>query len=173
MEITLTEALRIKNELSTTIKTLNYGINQSSFGVLTEDGEIVSEDKEKFVDVETSLIKGLGFSEELNQAIASFNRTSSVDSIVRKMQNSKLLLDIYTRNLEKTKPKKNKKFENLGTVRKSIEVIYTPSVSSKDMKDRMAKQKSLYRELQSQVEKLNQSKISISFEYADLESLIG
>lgn len=66
MEITITEALRIKNEVSNAVKTLEYGVRTSSFGYTTEDGQIVSEDKDKFVDVETSLINALGLSEELN-----------------------------------------------------------------------------------------------------------
>lgn len=173
MEITLTEALRIKNELANTVKKLNYSINQASFGVLTEDDEVVSEDKENFKDVEESLIKALNYSEELNNKISDYNKTSTVDSIVRKMQNAKLLLEIYTRNLEKTKPKKNKRFENLGTVRKSVEIVYTPSISSKDMKQKMSEQKTIVRELQTKVEQLNQSKISLNFEYIDLENLIG
>jgi len=173
MEITLTEALRIKNELSNTIKTLNYNIHQSSFGKTTEDGEVVSQDVEKFEIVEASLLRGLGYSEELSSKISAFNKESLVDNIVRKMQNAKLLLDIYTRNLDKTKPKINKRFENLGTVRKSIEMVYTPSISSKDMKARISAQKALVRDFQSQVEIINQSKISISFEYSDIESLVG
>jgi hypothetical protein len=173
MEITLTEALRIKNELSNIIKTLNYGVHQSSFGKTTEDGEVVSQDIEKFEDVEASLIRGLGFSEELHNSISDFNRASSVDKIVRRMQNSKLLLEIYSRSLDKTKPKTNKRFENLGTVRKSIEMVYTPSITSKEMKAKMAEQKAIARDLQSQVEKLNQSKIKVSFEYSDIENLIG
>jgi hypothetical protein len=173
MEITLTEALRIKNELANTIKTLNYSVHQASFGKTTEDGEVVSQDVEKFEVIEASLIRGLAFSEELHNSISDFNRASSVDKIVRKMQNSKLLLDVYSRSLDKTKPKQNKRFENLGTVRKSIEMVYTPSITSKDMKAKMAAQKAIARDLQSQVEKLNQSKIKVSFEYSDIENLIG
>ena len=173
MEITLTEALRIKNELSNTIKTLNYGVHQSSFGKTVEDGEVVSQDVEKFENVEASLIRALGYSEELNGRISEFNRTSAVDVTVRKMQNAKLLLEIYTRSLDKTKPKTNKRFENLGTVRKSIEIVYTPTVTAKAMKDRISTQKSLIRDFQSKVEKANQTKISVAFEYADLESLVG
>jgi len=173
MEITLTEALRIKNELSNTIKTLNYGVHQSSFGKTVEDGEVVSQDVEKFENVEASLIRALGYSEELNGRISEFNRTSAVDVTVRKMQNAKLLLEIYTRSLDKTKPKTNKRFENLGTVRKSMEIVYTPTVTAKAMKDRISTQKSLIRDFQSKVEKANQTKISVAFEYADLESLVG
>lgn len=173
MEITLTEALRIKNELSNTIKQLNYGVHSSSFGKTVEDNEVVSQDVETFENVEASLIKALNYSEELNSKIAEFNRVSSVDSIVRKMQNSKLLLDIYSRNLDKTKPKTNKRFENLGTIRKSIEIVYTPTITAKAMKDRISSQKSKIRDFQSQIEKANQTKILIGFEYADLESLVG
>ncbi len=173
MEITLTEALRIKNEISNTIKTLSYNINQSSFGTTTEDGEVISASNDKFQDVEASLIRGLSYSEELNNAISTFNRETGVDAIVRKMQNAKLLLDTYSRNLQKTKPTNQKRFENLGTVRKSIEIVYTPSVSSTDMKAKISTQKALSRELQSKVELLNQSKITVSFEFSDIESLIG
>lgn len=173
MEITLTEALRIKNELSNTIKTLNYSIHQSSFGKTIEDNEVVSQDVETFESVERSLINALNYSEELNSKIAEINKTLGVDSIIRKMQNSKLLLEIYSRNLDKTKPKTQKRFENLGTVRKSVEITYTPAITSKDMKERISSQKSKIREFQSQVEKANQNKISINFEYSDLESLVG
>ncbi len=172
MELTLTEALRIKNEISNTIKTLTYNIHTSSFGETTEDGEVISEDKEKFYIVETSLLKALKYSEELNNTISSFNKENEVDVIVRKMQNAKLLLDIYTRNLQKTKPNKQKRFENLGTVRKSIEIIYVPDITSKNMKEKMSQQKSLVRDYQSQVEKLNQNKIEVSFGYNNLENLI-
>lgn len=173
MNITITEALRIKNELSNTIKTLTYSTHQSSFGITTEDGTVISQDKDQFADVEASLIKGLGFSEELNNTIAAFNKETLIDVTIRKMQNAKLLLDVYTRNLPKTKPTTQKRFENLGTVRQSIEVIYTPSISGKDMKDKISVQKAIIRDLQSQVEKLNQSEISVGFDYSDLESLIG
>ncbi len=173
MEITLTEALRIKNELSNSIKQLNYSIHQSSFGKTVEDGEIISQDVESFENVEASLIRALGYSEELNGKISEFNRISAVDVIVRKMQNAKLLLDIYNRNLDKTKPKTNKRFENLGTVRKSIEIVYSPTITAKSMKDRITTQKAIIRDYQTQIEKANQTKISIAFEYSDLESLIG
>ncbi len=153
MEITLTEALRIKNELSNSIKQLNYSIHQSSFGKTVEDGEIISQDVESFENVEASLIRALGYSEELNGKISEFNRISAVDVIVRKMQNAKLLLDIYNRNLDKTKPKTNKRFENLGTVRKSIEIVYSPTITAKSMKDRITTQKAIIRDYQTLIMK--------------------
>jgi hypothetical protein len=171
MEITLTEALRIKNEISNTIKTLSYSIHQSLLGVTTEDGQVTSQDIDTFIDVENSLINALAYSEEINNSISIFNKESHVDSTVRKMQNAKLLLDIYNRNLSRTKPKTQKKFENLGTVRQSIEVVYAPLLSSKEMKERISTQKNLVRNLQKEVEAANQQKINVSFSYKDIENL--
>lgn len=171
MELTLTEALRIKNEISNTIKTLSYSIHQASLGVTTEDDKVISPDIDTFIDVEQSLIKALGYSEEINNAISIFNKDSKVDVIVRKMQNAKLLLDIYNRNLAKTKPNTRTKFENLGTVRQSIEVIYRPYLSSKEMKERISTQKNLVRNFQKEVESANQNKINVSFSYKDIENL--
>lgn len=171
MNVTLTEALRIKNELSTTIKTLSYKVQISSFGVTVEDGEVTSRDEDKFNDVEKLLLNGLSFSEELNNRISDFNKEFGIDKLVRKMQNAKLLLSIYTNSLSKTKATTQKRFENLGTVRKSIEVVYTPSVTSTSMKTKISDEKSNIRDLQSKIEKLNQKVIAISFDYDDLESL--
>ena len=173
MEITVREALRIKNEVSSAIKTLNYKIHSASFGVIKEDGVVTSRDEDSFLDIEKSLIKGLTYSEELNNSISIFNKKLNVDTLVRKMQNSKLLLEVYTRNLGKTKPTINKRFENLGTVRQSIEVVFSPYISSKDMKEKISKEKKIIREIQSEIEKLNQNTINVNFEYSDIESLIN
>lgn len=172
MEITVTEGLRIKNEISAAVDKLKYNINNASFGITTEDGEIVSDEKEKFQEVDEKLIKALSLSEEINDVLSQFNQSNGVPNTVRKMQNAKLLLDTYTRNLQKTKPNKSKRFENLNTVRKSVETVYTPSISGKEMKNRISAQKQMVRNLQSEVEKANQSKITVSFEYSDLENLI-
>jgi hypothetical protein len=171
MEITLTEALRLKNELSNAIKTLQYSVHQSSFGTTSEDGQVISEDK--FTDVEANLRKGLELSELLNSTIAAFNKESGVDSIVRRLQNEKLLLGIYTQNLQKTKPSKSKRFETVGNARQSIEITYTPLISSSEMKNKMSTCKSSIRAFQTQVEKLNQTKINVDFTYNDIENLIG
>lgn len=89
------------------------------------------------------------------------------------MQNVKLLLNIYTQNSQRTKPTKSKRFETVGNVRQNIEMEYIPYIPSKDMKDRMSKCEADIRDFQSQVEKLNQSKIEVSFSYSDIENLVG
>ena len=171
MEITITEGLRLKNELSSTIKNLTYKTYSASFGVTLEDNEITSKDVDLFNDVEETLINALNYSEELNNKLAKFNKESGVDSIVRKLQNAKLLLNIYTSSLPKTKPSKQKKFENLGTVRKSVEIEFKPTVSSTEIKEKISNQKVISRKLQTEIEQLNQNKISVNFEYQDIENL--
>ena len=146
MKLTLTEALRIKNEISSIVRTLNYKINSCAYGVTTEDGKITSRNDDSFIDVENALIKALNISEEINDKISDFNKVSGVDSIVRKLQNHKLLLKTYEGNLQKTKPTNHSKFENLGTVRQNIEVKYEPLISSNDMKVRINAEKSKIRE---------------------------
>lgn len=171
MEITITEGLRLKNELSATIKNLTYKTYSASFGVTLEDNEITSKDADLFTDVENTLIKALEYSEELNNKLASFNKESGVDSVVRKMQNAKLLLNIYTSSLPKTKPSKQKKFENLGTVRKSVEIEFKPSITSSEIKEKISAQKVITRKLQTEIEQINQNTISVGFEYEDIENL--
>jgi hypothetical protein len=143
MKITISEALRIKNELSNTIKTLTYQMHSASFGSTHEDGVLISQDTTKFVDAEANLIKGLNLAIELNDTISKFNKESYVDSIIRKMQNAKLLLSVYSSNLNKTKPTTQKRFENLGTLRQSIEIVYAPYISSKEMKEKYQNKKLL------------------------------
>jgi len=170
-KITVTEALRLKNEIANAIKTLQYAINNASFGEMTEDGEIVSQDREKFNDIEETLLKGLAISEEINNTLSAFNKVTAIDSIVRKLQNEKLMLSVYTNNLGKTKPSKTNRFENLNSIRKSISIEYKPYNSSTEFKDKISSCKDKIRLYQSQIERLNQEDIEVSFNFNDVENL--
>ena len=174
MEISLTEALRLKNEISSSVKTLQHGVNYNvSYGTTTEDEENITEDKETFSAIEENLIKALSYSEEINQKIASFNRESNVDSIVRKLQNHKLLLQVYNSVLPRCKPSKSTRFENLGNgTRKAIKISFEPHMSSKEVKDKISSTKESIRTLQSKIETANNSKIDLSFSYKDIENLV-
>jgi len=175
MEITVTEALRLKNEISSSVKKLQYNLNHNtSMGKTTEDDEDVTQDQEKFAYVEESLIKALSISEEINHKIASFNREFNVDSTVRKLQNAKLLLQIYNSVLQKSKPSKSTRFENLGNgTRKSITVVYTPEVTSKEVKEKISHIKTAIRNFQTEIEKANTNILNLTFEYSDVENLVS
>lgn len=172
MTITVTEALRLKNEISNIVKQLQYKINQSSFGDNYEDDTLVSTDVEnKFIDTETSLIKALTYSTNINNTLSSYNRSNGVDGMVRDMQNEKLLLSIYQGNLDKCKPNKRKRFETVGNTRVSIETEYKPTITSSVMKDKISQCKNKIRVFQTDIEKLNQGSIELNFGFSDLENI--
>lgn len=173
MKITVTEALRLKNEISGIVNTLNYASNSAQFGVLREDDQIISEEKESFTDVFKRFTKALGFSEEINNKLANFNRETSIDAKVRAMHNEKLKLQILTNALPKTKPSSTNRFENLGGgSRKAVKVTYVPTINSNEVKTMMATAKSNMRKFQTEIELLNQKNIELSFEHSDIESLV-
>ena len=173
MKITVTEALRLKNEISGIVNTLNYATNSAQLGVVKEDGEAISEDKESFTTVFERFKKALGYSEEINNKLSNFNRETGIDVKVRAMHNEKLKLQILTSALPKTKPSSTTKFENLGGgKRQSVKVTYTPTINSNEVKKMMADAKQKMRAIQIEIEKLNQKDIELSFEYSDIESLV-
>lgn len=175
MNITVSEALRLKNDLAKTIQTITYEAHRAPLGITKEDDEVISDesDNKKFADVVSRLQKALGFSEELNSKIALFNRENKVDDKVRSMQNNKLLLSIFETALNKTKATKTTKFENLGNgSRKSIKIEYVPAITSTEVKSKISHFKTIYRTFQNEVEVLNQGKVELSFSYQDLESLM-
>jgi len=174
MKITVSEALRLKNELAQTIKTLQYEALRSPLGLTKEDSQIINDeaDSKKFSESVERLTKALSFSEEINSKIASFNKENSIDNKVRSMQNDKLLLSVYETALPRTKATKTTKFENLGNGnRKAIVVEYTPAITSTEVKSNIAKFKTKYRTTQNEIEKLNQGSIELTFSHADIEAL--
>lgn len=175
MKITISEALRLKNELSKTVQSIQYETHRAPLGLTKEDEQVISDesDNKKFEECVSRLEKALGFSEEINSRIAAFNKANQVDDKVRSMQNNKLMLSVFETALARTKPTKTTKFENLGNgTRKSIKVEYIPAVTSSSVKSKISHFKTKYRTLQSEVEILNQSSIELSFSYEDMESLM-
>lgn len=173
MKITVTEALRLKNEIASIVNTLNYASNTAQFGVVKEDETVVSEEKDSFTQVFGRFNKALDFSAEINNALANFNRETGIDAKVRAMHNEKIKHQILSSALPKTKPTNTTRFENLGNgQRKAIKVTYTPTINSNEVKKLMAQSKTNMRALQTEIEKLNQKEINLSFEHSDIESLV-
>ena len=176
MKITVSEALRLKNELSNTIRTLQSETFRSPLGLTKEDDVVTSDESDatKFNNVVERLQKALSYSEEINSKIASFNKENQIDDKVRAMQNNKLMLQVFENALLKTKATKTTKFENLGNgTRKSIKVEYTPTITSTEVKSKISNFKGKYRTIQNEIEVLNQGIIELSFSYENVESLIS
>jgi len=173
MKITVTEALRLKNEIAGTVNSLNYAANTAQCGIVKEDDTVTSEEQEDFTTIFNRLNKALGYSAEINNTLSHFNRETGIDGKVREMHNEKMKLQILTHILPKTKPSTTNRFENLGNgQRKGIKVTYTPTIKSVDVKQMMAQAKTNMRTLQTEIEKLNQKEIELSFEHSDIESLV-
>ena len=175
MKITVSEALRLKNEISKSVSAIQSETYRAPLGLVKEEDQIISDesDNKKFEETVSRLEKALGFSEEINSKIAAFNKSNQVDDKVRSMQNNKLLLSVFENALPKTKSTKTNRFENLGNgVRKSIKVEYIPAVTSSAVKSKISHFKTKYRTIQNEIEILNQGSIELSFSHEDLESLI-
>ncbi|SRR3989304_89767 len=176
MNITVSEALRLKNEISKSVQSIQSETFRAPLGSTKEDDQVITDeaDIKKFGEAVSRLEKALGFSEEINSKISSFNKENQVDNKVRSMHNNKLLLSIYENALARTKPTKTTKFENLGNgTRKSIKVEYIPAVTSTEVKSKISHFKTKYRTTQNEIEILNQKTIELSFSHVDLESLMS
>lgn len=175
MEVTITEALRFKNEIAAMIRKLESSIrypSQITFGTKTENGVVVSDSKSiPFNTALDNLSKMLNYSEEINNALANFNRTSGVDALVRKQNNLKLKYNVCEAIIPQTKPTKTKKFETVGNKREEIETEFIPSVNGSDIKKQMSAFKAEIRIVQAEIEKQNQGNITLSFSYEDVEAL--
>lgn len=172
MKITLTEALRIKNEISKIVTDTQYKIRYSEFGSTSENGSIISGDNIHFPELEKNLVSAILLSQTINNAISDFNKESGVDKLVRTLQNDKLFLKIYTDNLDKFKAKASTKFQNLTASREEIRVVYEPYISLDKAKSRISLFKTRIRENQTKIEALNTTIIELPFEYSDIEGLI-
>jgi hypothetical protein len=174
MKITVSEALRLKNDVSRKIQMLQSETHRAPLGITKENGTPINdtEDAKRFQSAIERLEKGLSYSHELNGKIAEFNRSKGIDSKVRDMQNNKMLLSIYENALPKTKAAKTNRFENLGNgKRETISVEYQPTMTATDVKSKISHYKTKYRSTQNEIEILNQEKIDISFSFEDVEAL--
>src|ERR1035437_1903342 len=168
MKITVSEALRLKNEISNTVNKLNSEVHRAPLGITKEADVVVSNetDASKFTEGVSRLEKSLSFSEEINSKIALFNRENKIDDKVRSMHNNKLLMSVYENDLPRTKATKTNKFENLGNgVRQTITVEYIPTVTSTEVKSKISQYKTKYRTTQNEIEILNQCNFLIKFTF--------
>ena len=173
MKIQITEALRLKNEISNNVRDLEFNAkNNIIVGNIYEDG-VLSTDGEglAYKDTIEKLELALKFSEEINGKLADFNRLNNVDDFIRQKQNLKMLKEVYENILPKTKPTTSNSWVILGDTRKQVLTEYRPLLQSKEVKEKIRIYKNSIREIQTKVEKLNQKTIELSFEYQDVDNL--
>jgi hypothetical protein len=173
MKIHITEALRLKNEISALVRTLEYQAKTNIvMGKTYEDNILASEgDGLDFVATIQKLERALDISEELNNKLADFNRANHIDAMVRKMNNLKLLKSIHESLLPKSKATKNTTWVAVGDTRKQVVREYRPLHNASEIKEKINSYKQQIRELQSKVEKINLKFIELTFEHADIDAL--
>jgi hypothetical protein len=174
MKITITEALRLKNEISTIVRSLEGSArNKIIMGKTIEDGVVSTEGVGyDFSLVITKLELALIYSEEINNKLAAFNKENKIDCEVRKMQNHKLLHKLFTDLLPQSKPNVRNSWITVHNERKKVVLEYQPLVSSKEIKNKISEHRKAMREIQVAIEKLNQKELELSFDYPDIENLI-
>lgn len=173
MNIKIIEALRLKNDISTQVRALEYTAKtRIVMGNTFEDG-IQATEGEGFTlaQVVGKLETALQYSEEINGKIAEFNRSHNIDNLVRKMHNHKLMKEIYENLLPRTKPTLTNTWTAVGDTRKQVVREYRPLHTSKDIKTKINDYKQQIRETQSQIETLNQETITLSFSPQDVDNL--
>lgn len=173
MKIHITEALRLKNEISALVRTLEYQAKSLIvMGKTYEDNILASEGEGlDFAMTIQKLESALSYSEELNNKLADFNRINHIDEMVRKMNNLKLLKSTYESLLPKSKPTKTTTWVAVGDTRKQVVREYRPLHQGSDLKEKISEYKQQIRELQSKVEKINLKFIELNFEHADVDAL--
>ncbi len=173
MKIKIIEAMRLKNEVSFQVRTLEFlAKSRILMGNTFEDGlQTYEGDGFLFANVMEKLEIALQYSEEINDKIAAFNRQHHVDNLIRKMHNHKLLKEVYEQLLPRTKPTKSNSWITVGDNRKQVVKEYIPLHTGKEIKDKINIYKQYIREAQTQVETLNQTQIELSFNAQDVDNL--
>jgi len=172
-EITVAEALRVKNELAGLVSELQQKVAYASCGDTYEDGVLTSKKNAGSVtEVLPLLEKALSLSHAVHSTLARFNnaQTDLADS-VRKLENVKVLQRTLSSILLKSEPTTTTSFSALSNARVKVNVEFKPFFSKSELKARLKSLKTEQRELQNKVDTLNSHTISLQFELEELEEL--
>jgi hypothetical protein len=171
MEVTVSEAMRLRKEISTAINQATSSVSRSAFGQHFEEGVLVSdEEQDKFQDVIEKFQQLLRMSWTLNNILDAFNVRSGVTSQVRARNNRQLLMGIYQNALMQSRPSKKKEREVLDSEIKQVEREYKPFQTKAELKQTIAALKADIRQFQGQIDSANATKVQVPFTYADMEA---
>lgn len=168
MKVTVTEAMRLKNEISRAIQVLQASMFAVNMGVVTESGQEVINDTKPFPEYLTNLQHMLDISEELNSKLAMFNVVSGISDKVRSKANYQMLIQVFEQALSQYKPARSSKYEVVGAQRVEVVSTFSPFMSKVAVRSEIKICKTKMRELQQEIEKLNTKEIEFSFEYDDI-----
>ena len=171
MQVTITEALRIKNEVSTIIGQLQSHIGSVNFGKIMDGGKEICNENVSFPEYLIQLNKALSISQEINDGLAEFNVESGISSLVRQKSNCELLIRVYESAISMIRQPVSRRHEIVGAVRMEIETVFTPFLTKKEIKELIKACKATIRKIQQDIDMHNAETINFSFEYSDIENL--
>jgi len=167
MKVTITEALRLKNEVSQIVNKVNA--MAVDYGITKENGEeSVISDRDSFIDQIDKLEKILKISEAINSILAKFSVDSGVSDLVRKSKNIELQKQLLERSMG-YKQTSRLSYQVVGNERVAVKTEFVPYFSGKQIKEKIAGYKSILREVTSKIDVANSSMVELPFEYSDLE----
>lgn len=167
MKVKITEALRLKNEISSLVNN-TFG-EAISHGSTFEDDVHINVTYDTF-NVHINKVKRIfELSEHINDVLSTYNVNSGLSNIVRKLKNIEVLILKYNRAIDESTPTTSHRFVNVGNDRKLVTVRYEPTHTKKELKAELHALKLQERELRSKLDELNSSDIELNFEYSDLD----
>ena len=172
MELTVNEALNLKNQIAHKIRinTSGYSIDVS-YGVTKVDGEERENTLPKFEDFYSNLNRLFKISNEINTILAKFNTDNKVGEIARGIKNNEVKLRMVDLAVNESVVTKHKEY--VGKNDKEIVREFKPFQNKSELKVIAKELRKANRELQSQLYTVNAKKIALSFEYDEVEELIA
>jgi len=171
MKITVSEALRLKNEISSSICQLQSKSRYASYGVTKEDGieKQAKSDIITFPDYLKLLEKAFGISEQINSKLAELSVRTKISDMVRHKANLLALKQTLEFAALNSTSNAQIRHETVGAQRVAITTTFEPFMTKKDIKAKIKALKAEIRTIQSMVDAENAQQIELPFEYDDLE----
>jgi len=172
MKLSVIEAMRLKNELSSEIGKLQYTRRGVSYGESFEGGERVDDLEMTTIVQHMERAKVLlNMALEINDKLDSFNKDNKISNSVRKIKNNQLLLAMWNSALGQSETSKGVRKVQLDSKIEKVSYEFKPHLSKVAIRKTQKELKSMNRELQSEIDKANSQLIEISFEYSEFEDL--
>lgn len=170
MKITVTEALRLKNQIATVVGQVMH--ENTSYGLTTVDS-VVTETGEQLTIMAhlDRLNKVFAISQAVNSALAAFNVTSKISDNVRRKSNIAFLVQVLENTMRMSDEKSSQHHENVGDTRVVVKTAFKPYLTKTAIKDQIKVLKAEERQLMADIDKANTTLIELPFEYEDVEAL--
>ncbi len=172
MKLTVTEAMRLKNEISQEIGRLQYTRRGVSYGTSTEnDIRVDDESLTTIVEHMERSNKLLVISAEINNVLDKFNKNNDISLMVRRMKNNQFMLSMYDSALNNAVAKDVKRREKMDNNFVTVVTKFEPYLKKSAIRQILKTLKADNRELQSKIDKMNAQSITLNFDYKDFEDL--